>query len=84
MTTPQSMASKANPSKNILGAYPDGTLPAVNVRVAGASDLGAIAALRAQWGDGAAPHDPEQTRAGFLVADDAAGDDRLLVRPGGG
>ena len=61
-------------------------------RVAGAGDAGAIAALRAVWNPGPGP-DPSCSppsapalafyrRAGFVVPDDAAGADRLLVRPG--
>jgi GNAT superfamily N-acetyltransferase len=49
----------------------------VNVRVAGPDDVGAIAALRARWGDDAAPDDPDLQ--GRLAAWMAAEGDRRTI-----
>jgi hypothetical protein len=49
--------------------------PDLVVRVAGTADAGAIAQLRSLWSEA----DPDPA---FVVPDDAAGDHRLLVRPG--
>jgi hypothetical protein len=51
------------------------------VRTTGPEDHRALALLRALWTSGAPDAEDRYRRASFIVPDESAGDDRLLVRP---